>query len=1406
MIIESPVSLFGSDDFTAPAGHPERFTQRWRFIGAGVSNVWRYGDLIMDAQSGRLLLRGPNGTGKTTLLEGLWPYLLDLNAQRLSAGKARPTSLSSLMREGATGSKRCGYLWITLAAPDGAGIFTYGVRLNWTMGGSPQVKPIPFTIPGVPLQDLALYGPNREILKPDEFAATITELGGQVFADEDAYVTHLASRVWRATEQELRDLANRIRAVRNPSLLGEVSPQAAADALRDALPGVSDDVVVVTAEALAASESTRLSFERDRDAAKVITRFADVWGGHVVDVVTETHREAQDAATAVKVAAKTVRSTGQKVIDTLAAVSGAETKRDSLESERIELAAAVTQLEHSDAFLNAGRLTDLLDTLTAAQNNADARIDNLVTAAQAASARGTALGNSIDQAQQDLDDLAAQAIETDGRAGLPGTPLTPTVRPRAVLRVGERTADPGPQHLVSIDVTVIDVASQQWTALAAGHRTRAAAAGLAITDYRDAADAKAAADTAAAESRTANTEADKANAASNRALHQAREASAALLERAGAWSEQHPHLADGDLTAMTAALPDIGVDVATDDDPVGAHPPDLMELRTAEPSQINDEMDRWHENIAITANAAVQAHKNSRAQAQRQAKALRADAEHLIAQAARLRAGQFLPIPRPDWAGPADDDHAFAATVEWQADVTDDARTLIEAALSASGLLGATVTTSGAHTDAWSVSVIGAPVTDNLSSVLVVDPSHPDAHLVTEILTRIRLADNTADDRPDTCLTIGRDGAFRTGSLQGKPAEAASIATASHVGARQRRETALEHARRLDEQAKELILEAGELDTAAAVRASDIAKIRQANDSFPPRNTAHNREAERVAAARRAKQAAEEATAASETAADKAETARDAHTEWCRRTEARALPANLDQLRTLRDNGERLGRQLDAYTRTLSKKTRSRLHQLAKDAENDAQANESIPALHNEARRAAAKAEEVAAEYRQLKIAVGPDAAKAAVDYETVKNLRDAKIKEQSLHQDTLIAAAAARSKAESEHQAAQKNLEAAEPHAARQLAELTTVLAAPGVTDILFPPPGEEPGNTATPLTIPQTTLPRDDNALTAVKIALHGKQSSTRKALREHYDEARTTLAGIWTIEHGDTIGDLDTFFFTHDTITYTPPAAKARATHLHQEAENALAAADESALNNFVVGRLPAAITTAWIHINDWVDQVNNKMTRAAASSGVGVQVSKTLSRDLSAAATTVHQLCCKSSDARRTPAQQSEVGAALQSLIAAADGETMAERLAKAVDVRQWVDLRYEIVRPEHEPQRWTSKTGLSGGERRLVVLAPMLAAVAACYDQLDLTGLRLTALDEVPAEVDERGREGLARYIAELDLDLLCTSYLWDGAPGAWDGIDAWDLEAAPDNTVVAFPMLIRGTNDLPGDRIQEFRP
>lgn len=306
--------LFDEPAPAPPGGDPSRFGGRWRLIGAGLSNVWRYGDLDLPAPSGRLLFRGPNGTGKTTALESLWPYLLDLNAAKLAAGKARPTSLKLLMSEGAESKRRYGYAWLSFAPPNNPGdddcaarVVTYGVRLQYSATSSPAVKIVPFTVPARPLHGLALHGERRAAFELEEFTARIETAGGTVFDSEQAYLDDLAGHIWQTSADELRLLAGRLREVRNPTLLGDVSPQAAAAALRDSLPGVADDVLTATAEALAESQATRSAFDRDRKAAQTLTDFTTVWAGHVTEVVRAAHKAASDAAERMRERVKTIR-------------------------------------------------------------------------------------------------------------------------------------------------------------------------------------------------------------------------------------------------------------------------------------------------------------------------------------------------------------------------------------------------------------------------------------------------------------------------------------------------------------------------------------------------------------------------------------------------------------------------------------------------------------------------------------------------------------------------------------------------------------------------------------------------------------------------------------------------------------------------------------------------------------------------------------------------------------------------------------------------------------------------------------------------------------------------------------------------------------------------------------------
>ncbi|GAB3893555.1 hypothetical protein GCM10029964_070520 [Kibdelosporangium lantanae] len=93
---------------------------RWTPARAGILNIWRYHDEVFEFHHGRLLLRGPNGTGKSKALELLLPYLFDANlrANRLSTfGTGERTMHWNLMGEGASGTTRVGYAWLEFRLP-----------------------------------------------------------------------------------------------------------------------------------------------------------------------------------------------------------------------------------------------------------------------------------------------------------------------------------------------------------------------------------------------------------------------------------------------------------------------------------------------------------------------------------------------------------------------------------------------------------------------------------------------------------------------------------------------------------------------------------------------------------------------------------------------------------------------------------------------------------------------------------------------------------------------------------------------------------------------------------------------------------------------------------------------------------------------------------------------------------------------------------------------------------------------------------------------------------------------------------------------------------------------------------------------------------------------------------------
>lgn len=1373
-------------DRQTQAGSSSRFEKRWRVVAVGLSNVWRFGDLELPAKSGRLLLRGPNGTGKTTALEALVPYLLDLNPARMSAGKARMTNLSTLMREGAAGKRRCGYAWLTLAGPED-GTWSFGVRIQYSEGASPPVRVLPFAVPGRPLLDLKLYGAARAALTPEQFVAAVSSCGGQLFLAEEDYVSHLAARLFGTADREaIATLASRLRQVRNPALLSDLSPQAAADALRESLPGVAEEVISASAEALAESDATREAFTRDKEAAEILKDFRNSWCGHATEVVGKALASATAAAREVRTQASLVKRLSNEV--TSAANEADKAKRDAEDLDK-QITAAKSEIEalerHQD-YADAGRLSDLKRSAAAQLAAANSAAQAMQATARGVAAQCDSLQLEVQHIAEDLDDCRTQAGSADPKADDGVRLLTWTLRPRPALRAGQVVADAGWQLVIQGDSTKLRDTAAAWAELGKMHLRQAEAAGLAIIDHKDVETLRTRAEEKARAAREATTRAEEGSAAAKAADISTREALDHVLRALRVWTRTYPQLAEPLKPSASAEAAG-----AWQGSPWSVE--DVEQLVEAEPGQVIAACDGWARHTIARAEGIV---GELRARVQRaagEAAASREQAEKLREEANALRGGRLLPLPRPEWAGPGDDNLALGTVLEWPQGIADPKeRALIEAAMAASGLLGASLGEDGASTRCWRVAPTGAIPATNLLEQLAVDAAHPLASAATAVLARVRLAStaNGQTDADDSGLCIGRDGTFRAGVLCGRVPGAddqALLSPSSHIGARQRRAAALARAEALDSEADQLEAQAANQEETAArleLQADDVSLFA---NSFPSRDELRAAESRRAEIARIGRELRDQATTAASEAERAAGDLHRAGTEWLERTRNRGLPGDIEQLARLKNEGAANAAILRKMADAVSGKLAVRLDSVL--------ARYSAQDIAERLRQSEGEAQEAfrVASGTQTEVRVLEETAGAAIA-EILARHQAASERLSSLHgrlgpaRERQVDTARAQATAEASHaEAARKLRDECEPNAAQRLNALRALLGVPGVADAVLD--GE--------VRLDEKKL------LEQVETKLEGRRTLTMKTLLERFDAAKAKLGGVWSLDHGDNHGDLLTFSLTYRDATYTPIEAALHAEKLKTRAEQALAVSDERALREFVVGRLPNAIGTAWHALQDWVVDVNRKMRSAAASSGVGVQVRIPLREDLAPHSRDVYELSCKLSGAERTSEQQKRLGEALHALLAAAEGETMQQRVASAVDIRDWVEVHYEVTRPGGKTQRWSSRTGLSGGERRLVVLAPMLAAIAAGYDQFGPKALRLVALDEVPAEVDDRGREGLARYIAELDLDLICTSYLWDGCPGAWDGIDAYDLESAPDETVVAFPMLVRGSTPIPEDVVSQ---
>ena len=1293
---------------------------------AGIINLWDYRDEEFLFVDGWLVLRGPNGSGKTKALEVLFPYVLDgrIEPRRLNpfAGEDR-TMKSNLLYRGQESAH--GYVWMEFG--DGTRHVTIGIGLR-AHKHNDRVTRWHFVAEGRVGVELSLLdADDRPLARKD----LVEALGAEAVRDSAEEYRHLVDAtlfgLGPARYEQLLDL---VLTLRKPQLAKDLNPVELSRTLQRGLRPVEDGLLVEAARSFDDMEAVARTLEGLIAADGATAAFLGVYATYL-----RTHaRAAADALSARRADAddrgRALRESRAAVAVADTAVGTAEERLRAAEAEPGRLRAHLDALKSSAAYRSHEQLADLerhADDLSAAAR----RADGVVTQEQDTAARR--------RSDWERDMVAAR----DARA-------------QTGRLAGELAGD---AEAAGIGWGDADAAAD---GLGTRVSARAAARRDDVTTVRHHADRL----------DVAEREHVRAAEAARSAAAAVEDATATEIAAEEAVQAARGHIVDGvrrwaaDRTDLLAEL-------------------DLADLPDAIVAAVDGPSLR--EVYAGAVAAPVAARRDAIAALTARSSALEADRADVVAERDSIAAEQddappsspTRPAPRAGRAG----------APLWQlvrftdgVDAADAAG--IEAALHAAGLLDAWLHPSGDDTlaalDAGEQDAYlraGPPAAGaSLADVLV-----PETQ---ELVTADRIVAVLASIALDELAGVAPSGRWGQGAGVGRFAKDRCEYIGATARAARRADRIAECDRRIA--ALDASVAAGAAERAALQAV--LQRVDAAADALPPLTGLQTalRELDRAAAALRVRQEAVTEAAARLDAAVAEQAA--AGTALRRVVAARGLPVDrLDAVAAAVDRFDRLGVRLEAAHRAADAADGAAVQ--AEDRHTEAQerleaARAEARAAHARYREKAEElrtlSEAIGAEAQQVlaDVARTTDAITAAE-----AALRDAG----TAHSTALQERAAATARVDLGVEAVAAALREVRREAQRLRpyahADLLGLMRCP--TGLRWP--AHESAELDPAVVELHEAILTATRELTPTETSL--KQSATRLTTALGELQAQLPAAGLdhrpeWDTDDGVIVVRVA------DEQGLTPVAHFAeRIARERHDQEQLLTDAEQRVFEDALLGQLARQIHHRTIEARDLVDAMDTQMRARRMSSGLTVGVGWRLSDDLDPEQRDICKLLEKD-PARLGPTQLTTLRRHFAHRIKAARSvapeKPYRELLAEVLDYRQWRVFAFTLHRPggTTEPLTRARHSQLSGGEQSVSLHLPLFAAANALFGSARPAAPRLLGLDEAFAGVDDTGRGELMSLAKQFDLDLFMTGYdLWATHP-AVSGVAHYDLShSAVDHTV-----------------------
>ncbi|MCY4664877.1 MAG: TIGR02680 family protein [Acidimicrobiaceae bacterium] len=1393
-----------------------RTCSRWRLNRAGIINVYQYENEVLDFAGGRLLLRGVNGSGKSTAMNMLLPFLLTARPGRIDAAGEQTGILKSWMLDGRDDAQPVGYLWIEFERRGEFLVCGCGIKASRQ---SASVSTWWFVTSKRPGLDVHLVVGDQP-LSAEGLRAALD--GDEVYGDRrrSDYRHAVQQRIFGGVSIDQH--IGLIHVVRSPRVGDRIDIELP-EHLVEALPQLSEQALAEAAQPLDDLEEHRRNVADLERTSEAISGLLDVYRAYCADELRRHAAEGRSRLSAERDRARDDRRRQQaagtaeaEVVRLDEAIAEQERTADRLRSE-------ISALEESRAYREGRQLDALRDfvaNLARRRENAAARVAGRKERLEAATGellRARERGRN-DAAALNVGVAAAAELSEHCRVGR--RPPGPIVLAETAL-AGAEASEPGAVFDNSVILREIDATSGAVLARRA--------------DVDQVGEARAALHAAENELSLVGSRFEDASGAADRCSGRLAEQDQRLAAARRQWhdsarlwaSEADPAFRSAGLdtpasSVLAAAGPDIGVRAGDGSQAKGAAPdtasgrveiPDAAEPLSAVAGAAPDAGSGSVETVRIELSSACDeliGHWRQTVAAVE----FRLGGEQAAASDAQVRVDALADRTEPEpprlgWQTEAE--YCLADLIDFKAHLGEAERSGVEAALESSGLLSARLLEGGTLelSTGELVAAAARPVASPLSDCLEVTiPDQLDNRVDADSVARL-LESISSDPSSDTATVVATDGSFRLGALHGRH----SKDQPEFVGATARRR-ALERER----QEASALLESAvgvvrDSEAELARHRSSLQQARRLRERLPSDAAILQAAADVAAAA----DAADVATANRDSAAadrDKAErAAAGASNELQRVAVTLHLPQDHAGLGAVRGELHDLAAGLDRCRSLLEALTRSmddwrgaavRWQEAHDDLRAERADLSGIESEHNRERARLVTIEDsIGAEYAE--VVATRDRCREALE-QSVARLPEVRKQQRDAVDTRAEAQAAARLAGRERARAA----EACE----ETWSTLVEVLSTPGLLDALSAlddtPPApivtetagpkglhevldavdrllngigddatsEIDGTTGDASEAPGSELGTDrDRPVGRVRSTAgsDGTSRITADSVRQSLRRRRDALGSGWDAEGRQPDPGLPLVVEVTGPSGRAPLADSARAVSQQRDQMAALLDHKQSeALRELLQGLIARELAQRVHGAARLVERMNERLDAVKTAHDVGVRLRWRRSGELDPATNTMIDLLTKLPDLR-TPDDESNLRRALSDHLQEArilqPDVPYRQLISEALDYKQWHDMAEMVHRPGGNEARLSRHTPLSEGEKKLVTYLPLFAAVAASCDSMaEQAGAssdnghgvaRFVVLDDAFAKVSEDNHAKLFGLLVELDLDLIATSErLW----------------------------------------------